>query len=64
VDTHLLALKKLGAEIEYDRAFKFKAHGLTGADILLDETSVTATENAIMASVLAKGKNNYSQRRQ
>lgn len=56
VDTHLLALEKLGAEIEYDRAFKFKAHGLTGADILLDETSVTATENAIMASVLAKGK--------
>jgi len=55
VDTHLLALKRLGARIEYDRVFKFKANGLTGADILLDETSVTATENAIMASVLAKG---------
>ncbi len=56
VDTHLLALEKLGAEIAYDRAFKFKANGLKGADILLDETSVTATENAIMASVLARGK--------
>lgn len=56
VDTHLLALEKLGAEIAYDRAFKFSANGLRGADILLDETSVTATENAIMASVLAKGK--------
>jgi len=56
VDTHLLALEKLGAKIEYDRAFKFCANGLTGADILLDETSVTATENAIMASVLARGK--------
>ncbi len=56
VDTHLLAIEKLGAEIEYDRAFKFKANGLIGADILLDETSVTATENAIMASVLAHGK--------
>ncbi len=56
VDTHLLALQKLGARITYDRAFKFNANGLTGADILLDETSVTATENAIMASVLARGK--------
>ncbi len=56
VDTHLLALEKLGARIEYDRAFKFSAKGLIGADILLDETSVTATENAIMASVLARGK--------
>ncbi|HNW14108.1 MAG TPA: UDP-N-acetylglucosamine 1-carboxyvinyltransferase [Anaerolineaceae bacterium] len=55
VDTHLLALEKLGAEVHYDRAFKFKAKGLKGADILLDETSVTATENAIMASVLARG---------
>lgn len=56
VDTHLLALERLGAKIEYDRAFKFSADGLTGADILLDETSVTATENAIMASVLARGR--------
>lgn len=55
VDTHLLALEKLGASIIYDRSFKFKAHGLIGADILLDEASVTATENAIMACVLAKG---------
>jgi len=55
VDTHLLALEKLGADICYDRAFIFKANGLKGADILLDETSVTATENAIMASVLARG---------
>ena len=56
VDTHLLALKKLGAEIEYNRSFHFKANGLTGAEILLDEASVTATENAIMACVLAKGR--------
>ncbi len=55
VDTHLLALEKLGAQIKYDRAFKFRANGLIGADILLDEASVTATENAIMASVLARG---------
>ncbi len=55
VDTHLLALKKLGAEAVYDRSFRFKADYLTGADILLDEASVTATENAIMACALARG---------
>ncbi|MCX7976814.1 MAG: UDP-N-acetylglucosamine 1-carboxyvinyltransferase [Bellilinea sp.] len=56
VDTHILALTKLGAKVTYDRYFYFSAHGLTGADILLDEASVTATENAIMACVTAKGK--------
>jgi UDP-N-acetylglucosamine 1-carboxyvinyltransferase len=56
VDTHIIALKKLGAEVDYDRSFHFQAKGLHGADILLDEASVTATENAIMACVLAKGR--------
>ncbi len=56
LDTHILALKALGAEIEYDRVFEFHANGLHGAEILLDEASVTATENAIMAAVLAEGK--------
>jgi UDP-N-acetylglucosamine 1-carboxyvinyltransferase len=55
VDTHVLALQKLGANIQFDRAFKIQADGLHGADILLDEASVTATENAVMAAVLAKG---------
>jgi UDP-N-acetylglucosamine 1-carboxyvinyltransferase len=55
VDTHILALQALGADIQYDRAFVFSARGLKGADILLDEASVTGTENAIMAAVLAKG---------
>lgn len=58
VDTHILALQSLGAEAEYKRAehsFNFKANGLVGTDILLDEASVTATENAIMAAVTAKG---------
>lgn len=56
VDTHLLALSKLGAKVDYDRSFSFQANGLRGADILLDEASVTATENAIMACALAKGE--------
>jgi UDP-N-acetylglucosamine 1-carboxyvinyltransferase len=55
VDTHLLALKKLGASINYDRSFEFSSKGLKGAEILLDEASVTATENAIMACSTAKG---------
>jgi len=58
VDTHILALKSLGSQAEYnrsDRLFHFKANKLIGANILLDEASVTATENAIMAAVTAQG---------
>ncbi len=58
VDTHILALRALGASADYNREehlFKFRANGLTGANILLDEASVTATENAIMAAVMARG---------
>lgn len=58
IDTHILALKSLGADFDYDRMqnmFSFTTNGLKGADILLDEASVTGTENAIMAAVLAKG---------
>lgn len=55
VDTHLLALKALGADIHYRRSYDFKAKRLKGANILLDEASVTGTENVIMAAVTAKG---------
>jgi UDP-N-acetylglucosamine 1-carboxyvinyltransferase len=55
VDTHLMALHELGAEIAIDDTYSLIATGLTGADILLDEMSVTATENALMAAALAKG---------
>jgi UDP-N-acetylglucosamine 1-carboxyvinyltransferase len=58
VDTHILALRALGAEAEYSREehlFKFNAGRLHAANILLDEASVTATENAIMAASLARG---------
>ncbi len=56
LDTHILALRALGADITYDRVFDIKSSQLRGADILLDEASVTATENAVMAAVLAKGE--------
>ncbi|MCI0519243.1 MAG: UDP-N-acetylglucosamine 1-carboxyvinyltransferase [Chloroflexi bacterium] len=58
VDTHILSFKALGAQADYSRAdhiFRFTAQKLRGANILLDEASVTATENAIMAAVTAQG---------
>jgi UDP-N-acetylglucosamine 1-carboxyvinyltransferase len=56
LDTHILVLRALGASVTYDRVFDIEAKTLHGADILLDEASVTATENAVMAAVLAKGE--------
>ncbi|MBN2303200.1 MAG: UDP-N-acetylglucosamine 1-carboxyvinyltransferase [Anaerolineae bacterium] len=55
LDTHVLALQKLGADVQFNGAFHMNADGLTGADILLDEASVTATENTLMAAVRATG---------
>lgn len=56
LDTHLMALKSLGADVHYHRAFDFRVRKrLTGTDILLDEASVTATENVLMAAVTATG---------
>jgi UDP-N-acetylglucosamine 1-carboxyvinyltransferase len=55
LDTHMLALQELGAEISYDRVFDIRTQRLHGADVLLDEASVTATENIVMAAVTAEG---------
>lgn len=56
VDTHFLALQELGARVSVDGPFSFTSNKLVGADIFLDETSVTATENTLMAAVLAEGR--------
>ncbi|MDR1316570.1 MAG: UDP-N-acetylglucosamine 1-carboxyvinyltransferase [Spirochaetales bacterium] len=56
MDTHFLALTELGARVDIDHVFRFTANKLVGLDIFLDEASVTATENAIMAAVLAEGR--------
>jgi UDP-N-acetylglucosamine 1-carboxyvinyltransferase len=56
LDTHFLALTELGAEVEIDGSFVFSAKRLYGSDIFLDEASVTATENAVMAAILAQGR--------
>ncbi|MDP9251719.1 MAG: UDP-N-acetylglucosamine 1-carboxyvinyltransferase [Chloroflexota bacterium] len=56
-DTHFLALKALGAELDLSASgYSLLTDGLKGSEILLDETSVTATENALMAAVLASGR--------
>ena len=59
LDTHFDAFINLGADFNYDKESYFytvKSKNLKGADILLDEPSVTGTANILMASVLAKGK--------
>jgi len=55
LDTHLLALEALGAKLIRNDGFSLETDRLHGADILLDEASVTATENAIMAASLSRG---------
>ncbi len=57
VDTHFLALEQLGASVSVGDRYELEAKkGLVGADIFLDEPSVTGTENALMAAVAAKGR--------
>ncbi len=56
LDTHFLALSELGAQVQTEDNFSFIANKLNGTDMFLDEASVTATENAIMAASLAEGK--------
>lgn len=55
LDTHFLALSKLGSSIDINSTFKLTANKLVGKDLFLDEASVTGTENAVMAAVMAQG---------
>jgi UDP-N-acetylglucosamine 1-carboxyvinyltransferase len=56
VDVHMHAFAELGAEVEAERRYVIRADRLRGKHIFLDEASVTGTENAIMAAVLAEGE--------
>ena len=57
LDTHFLALEQLGAKMTFDKGLvRLTVSAFTGADVFLDEPSVTATENALVAAVAAKGK--------
>src|SRR3954449_5430518 len=53
LDTHFLAFEQLGATVTATHRLQFRAARLNGADVFLDEPSVTATENALMAAVAA-----------
>ena len=55
LDTHVLALEQLGAKVTATDRLEFRAAKLAGADVFLDEPSVTATENALVAAVAADG---------
>jgi len=60
LDTHFGGFVKLGAKFRYNREERFYGvealKGLKGADMLLEEASVTGTANILMAAVLAEGK--------
>ena len=55
LDPHIHALTELGAAIEISGSYEMTTTGLRGAGIFLDEASVMATENTVMAAVLAAG---------
>src|SRR6202022_1462543 len=55
LDTHFLAFEQLGATVTASARLELRCPRLKGADVFLDEPSVTATENALMAAVAAHG---------
>jgi len=55
LDTHFDGLRQLGIAVQGADRYVFRRQSLRGARILLDEASVTATENLVMAAVLAEG---------
>src|SRR5207244_6609670 len=56
LDPHIHAFVELGAEVECADMYEMRADGLRGASVFLDEASVMATENTVMAAVLAPGE--------
>jgi UDP-N-acetylglucosamine 1-carboxyvinyltransferase len=56
LDPHIHAFARMGAQIDVDEHYAMRAEGgLRGEEIFLDEASVMATENAVMAAVLTPG---------
>ena len=57
LDTHFIGFRQLGANYTVEgEGYEIHTEKLSGADIFLDEASVTGTENVVMAAVLAEGK--------
>ncbi len=56
IDLHLMGLKKMGADVSIDHGYvTVKASKLKGAKIYMDTTTVTGTENLMLAAVHAEG---------
>jgi UDP-N-acetylglucosamine 1-carboxyvinyltransferase len=56
LDPHIHAFAELGAQIDLNGRYEMRADGLRGKRVFLDEASVMATENAVMAATLAPGE--------
>jgi UDP-N-acetylglucosamine 1-carboxyvinyltransferase len=56
LDTHIHAFAHLGVQVHANRRYQMRADELVGANVFLDEASVTGTENALMAAVRARGE--------
>jgi len=56
LDPHIHAFAELGAEVETERTYDMRTDGLRAARVFLDEASVMATENTVMAAVLTDGE--------
>jgi UDP-N-acetylglucosamine 1-carboxyvinyltransferase len=56
LDPHIHAFAELGAQIDLNGRYEMRADGLRGTRVFLDEASVMATENALMAATLAPGE--------
>jgi UDP-N-acetylglucosamine 1-carboxyvinyltransferase len=60
LDPHIHALAELGAEIEINGRYEMQTRGLRGTPIFLDEASVMATENTVMAASISPGETTIS----
>jgi UDP-N-acetylglucosamine 1-carboxyvinyltransferase len=60
LDPHIHAFAELGAEVSFDERYELRAERLTGRHIHLDEASVMATENTLMAASLTPGRTTIS----
>jgi UDP-N-acetylglucosamine 1-carboxyvinyltransferase len=56
LDPHIHAFAELGTAIEFGDKYTMTTDGLRGTHVFLDEASVMATENTVMAAVLARGE--------
>src|SRR5947208_2511641 len=56
LDPHIHAFAELGVEIDLNGRYEMRTDGLRGNHVFLDEASVMATENAVMAASLARGE--------